>query len=165
MLRSLKAVRALTIASSPQDALSVVRDIKNIEYTEVKADHVEVHKTSDTTGTYDVRGHFAGIPWHSSFMYALNDKGFHSTEVNPPASGPRIAGGFIVEPATAGGARVTHYEEYLLPRWAVPLKPLIAAYLNWSMGKELRDLREVIARYAAAARVAPEAPGTSARSA
>lgn len=149
MLRALKTVSELTIPHSAAAALAVVQNIKNIEYSEVKADHVEVHPATADTGTYDVRGHFAGIPWHNRFTYQLNEKGFHSTEVNPPAGHPRIAGGFIVEPAGATSARVIHYEEYLLPWWVVPLKPVIRAYLQWSMVRELEDVRQLVARHAA----------------
>jgi hypothetical protein len=39
---------------------------------------------------------------------------------------------------------VLHYEQYVLPRWAVPLKPLITWYLHWSMDKELRDLKTIV---------------------
>lgn len=37
-------------------------------------------------------------------------------------------------------------EQYKLPLAAVPLKPLTAAYLRWSIGKELRDLRTLVLR-------------------
>jgi hypothetical protein len=144
MLRDVSEVSTIMIACRKEDALAAVWEIKNIEKTEVKADVVEVHKESDKTGFYDVRGHFAGIPWHNRFSYELNDKGFHSLETNPPASGPRIQGGFIVDEIGEHACKITHYEQYVLPKWAVPLKPLVQMYLRWSMRKELMDLREMI---------------------
>ena len=44
---------------------------------------------------------------------------------------------------------ILHYEQYVLPQWAVPLKPLIVWYLQWSMQKELHDLRAIILERAA----------------
>jgi hypothetical protein len=65
-------------------------------------------------------------------------------EVRHPASGPRIQGGFVAIATGAEQCTILHYEQYMLPRWAVLLKPLIAAYLSWSMHKELRDLRQML---------------------
>lgn len=144
MLRDVSCVSAITAPCRAEDARAAVQNIKNIEITEVKADAVDVAPETDRRGTYTVRGHFAGIPWHGKFTYELNDRGFHSVETNAPASGPRVQGGFIVEPEGERACTITHYEQYVLPAWLIPLKPLIVAYLNWSMRKELRDLRALL---------------------
>lgn len=148
MIRNVSVVSTIDVACRKEDALALVWNIKNIEKTEVKADHVIVHKETECNGTYDVRGHFAGIPWHNAFTYELNDKGFHSLEAHPPASGTRISGGFIVDETGDNLCTIRHYEEYKLPKWAVPLKPFVVIYLKWSMRKELRALRELILEYA-----------------
>lgn len=140
----LKAVSIITIPCHKVAALQIIWDIKTIEITEVKADAVQVKPLTAKKGTYTVRGHFAGLPWQNEFTYELNDKGFHSQEVDPPASGPRISGGFIVEEVSQDKCQVIHYEHYKLLTWMMPLKPFIQLYLKWSMWKELRDMRELI---------------------
>jgi hypothetical protein len=144
MIRDISTTSTIEIPCRQEDALAAVWDIKNIERTEVKADSVTVFKETDRKGTYEVHGRFAGVAWKNNFTYELNDRGFHSVETNAPATGPRIQGGFIVEPLGENRCRVIHYEQYRLPRKFVPLKPLIVAYLKWSMRKELRDLQDLI---------------------
>lgn len=149
MLREIAATRLIEVACPQEDAIAVIREIQNIEKTEVKADAVFVLPQSENTGTYKVRGHFAGIPWHNEFAYTLHPQGFHSLEAHPPASGSRIQGGFVVVPTGEQTCTVLHYEQYKLPRWAIPLKPVIEGYLQWSMKKELSDLKDIIIKHAA----------------
>jgi hypothetical protein len=144
MFRMVNEVSTIIISAPQAAALAIVQNIKNIEKTEVKADEVIVHPETPTKGTYWVRGHFAGVPWTHIFAYELNEQGFHSQEATPPASGTRISGGFIVEPLGEGACKIVHYEDYKLSWWMLPLKPLISWYLQWSMRKELRDLREMV---------------------
>lgn len=149
MLRNIAATRLIDVACRQENALAVIQDIKNIEKTEVKADAVQVLPQDERTGTYKVRGHFAGIPWHNEFTYVLNEQGFHSSEAHPPASGSRIQGGFVAISTGEQTCTILHYEQYVLPRWGVPLKPLITWYLQWSMKRELRDLQALILQRAA----------------
>lgn len=136
MSRTIAATRLIEVPCRQEDALAVIREIKNIEKTE-------------HTGTYKVRGHFAGIPWHNEFAYTLHEQGFHSVETHPPASGPRIQGGFVAVYTGEQICTILHYEQYILPKWGVPVKPLIEWYLQWSMKKELRDLKTIILARAA----------------
>ena len=150
MIRDVKTLSAIDLACSKEAALAVVWDIKTIEISELKADKVEVHMETDRKGTYEVWGHFAGVPWKNTFAFALNDQGFHSHEVNPPAGGPLISGGFVVQETGPQKCKIFHYEDYKLPWRYVPLKPLIFLYLKWSMWKELRTMRDLIFKRAAA---------------
>lgn len=144
MLKNIFAARTLEL-DCPQDyALNFIWDIKNVEYTEVKADDVQVTKETEHTGIYTVRGHFAGIPWSRKFTYVLYDKGFHSREAELPVSPYNIEGGFMVEELGPNRVRIIHYEQYTLPLYFVPLKPLIVAYLKWSQWKEMSDMKELI---------------------
>jgi len=51
--------------------------------------------------------------------------------------------GFVVTPI-AGGCTVIHYEQYVLPPWLRPIKPVVWMYLRWSMRRELRDLEALV---------------------
>lgn len=144
MLREISAIRLIEVACHKEDALAMIWEIKNIEKTEVKADEVQVFKQSETRGTYKVRGHFAGTPWHNEFIYELNEQGFHSFEAHPPAAGPRIKGGFVVISTGEQICTILHYEQYILPMWGIPFKPLVRVFLQWSMKKELRDLKALV---------------------
>ncbi|MBF6589810.1 MAG: hypothetical protein IVW57_04670 [Ktedonobacterales bacterium] len=144
MNRHLGITKSIALACRHEDALTAVQNIKDIEKTEVKADAVDVHPEDAHHGTYDVRGHFMGIPWRNAFAYQLNEHGFHSLEAHPPVKGNRVSGGFIVGTLADGRRAIYHYEDYVLPRWAIPAKPLLRLYLARSMEKELRDLRQLI---------------------
>ena len=143
MRRRITVVSARELPCRRQEAVAAIRDIKNIERTEVKADAVTVAPETPERGTYRVRGRFAGVPWRGHFAYDLNDSGFHSRNAGVAPDEATIEGGFVVTPL-AGGCTVIHYEQYVLSRWLVPLRHLIRAYLRWSMTRELRDLERLI---------------------
>ncbi len=48
-----------------------------------------------------------------------------------------------MEPHPAG-CRVWHYERYLLPWAAWPLKPAVAGYVRWTQRREMRGLAPLI---------------------
>src|SRR5262245_24401763 len=127
-----------------QHAVAAIRDIKNIERTEVKADAVVVSPETAERGTYRVRGRFAGFPWRGPFAYVLHEGGFDSRNAGVPPEEATIEGGFIVTPL-AGGCTVIHYEQYVLAPSLRPLRYAIRLYLRWSMVRELRDLERLIA--------------------
>jgi hypothetical protein len=143
MTRRITVVSARELPCRRQDAVAAIRDIKNIERTEVKADAVVVSPETPERGTYRVRGRFACLPWQGQFDYVLHDGGFHSRNADVPPEQATIEGGFVVTPL-AVGCTVIHYEQYVLPRWLVPLRHAIRVYLRWSMARELRDLERLI---------------------
>jgi hypothetical protein len=136
-------VSARELPCRRQEAVAAIRDIKNIERTEVKADTVTVAPETPERGTYRVRGRFAGVPWRGHFVYDLNDSGFHSRNADVPPEQATIEGGFVVTPL-ADGCTVIHYEQYVLARWLRPLRGPIRTYLRWSMARELHDLERLI---------------------
>src|SRR5437764_12988984 len=121
MIREISAIRLIEVACCKEDALALVWEIKNIEKIEVKADKVQVNKLNEKKGTYKVRVHFAGIPWHNEFTYDLYEQGFHSYETHPPASGQRIKRGFVIIPTAENSWTIIHYEQYILPTRGIPL--------------------------------------------
>lgn len=144
MFRQLSEVSTIAIRAPKSEIVSVVNDIRSIARFEVKADHVNVHPIDGRNGTYKVRGHFAGVPWRREFAYFLNDDGFYSRDAHPSGPDVTVQGGFIVQDTGEGACTLIHYEMYHLSPWFVPLKPLIRAYLKWSMRKELRDIRTAV---------------------
>lgn len=144
MRRRITVVSARELPCRRQDAIAAIRDIKNIERTEVKADAVVVSPETSERGTYRVRGRFAGVPWRGQFAYFLHAGGFHSRNAGVPPERATIEGGFVVTPL-ASGCTVIHYEQYVLARWLHPLRHAIRLYLRWSMGRELRDLERLVA--------------------
>lgn len=143
MTRRITTVAAREMPYPREAAVEALWRIQDIERTEVKADRVWVEPQDAMTGTYRVRGHFAGVPWENRFAYELNDGGFHSRNVGVPPERATIEGGFVVTPL-AGGCTVIHYEQYVVPTKLALLTPLIRIYLRWSMRRELRDLERLI---------------------
>jgi hypothetical protein len=156
--RYVRAIRRRTVACPAEQAIAAVQNIKSIELTEVKADHVDVFPDSPTTGSYAVTGHFARVPWRSRFAYRLHASGFHSHKVEGEI--PRdwsISGGFMVAPVDPTSCLIVHYEDYGLPRYLAPLRGLIRLYLHWSMGVELRALEALLQRSSATDGARPRA--------
>ena len=143
-MKRITAVVALELPCPPAVALPFVWDIQGIERTEVKADRVEVHPKSARTGSYDVRGRFARVPWTGRFEYELDDRGFHSRTADVPRAEARVEGGFVVTPLGENECTVIHYEQYVLARWLTPIASLVGVYLRWSMRRELRTLRDLV---------------------
>ena len=144
MTRRITVVSARELPCRREAAVAAIRDIKNIERTEVKADAVVVSPETPERGTYRVRGRFAGFPWRGYFAYVLHDGGFHSRNAGVAPEQATIEGGFVVTPL-ASGCTVIHYEQYVLAPWLRPLRHAIRLYLRWSMNRELRDLERLIA--------------------
>ncbi|WIG61771.1 MAG: hypothetical protein OJF49_004519 [Ktedonobacterales bacterium] len=127
------------------DALAVIQRIESVEKIEGAAVRVTAHHEKARYGTHDVGGRFAGIPWRSRYWHERDGDGFRGEQMHAPPLGKRISGGFQVEAIGKHACKVSYSEEYLLPRWLVPFRPAIEGYLNWSVIKELRDLRALIA--------------------
>ncbi len=145
MPRWITVVEAVEVPCPPATVLPAIWDIKNVERVERKADAVIVHPDGDTGGTYDVEGHFAGVPWQGRFDYELTPTGFHSRDADVPRDEATVEGGFVVTPLGTAQCTVIHYEQYVLARWLAPLAPLVQRYLRRSMRRELRDLRRMVA--------------------
>lgn len=144
MSKRITTTETIELPCPPERALPAIWEIANIERCEVKADKVSVHPRGARHGSYDVRGRFAGVPWHGRFEYELNEHGFHSRTADVPRDEATVEGGFVVTPLSQSSSTVIHYEQYVLPRSLAPLAPLIRAYLHWSMRRELRVLRETV---------------------
>jgi hypothetical protein len=145
MRRWVTTVAAIELPQPPESVLPAIWDIGNIERCEVKADRVEVHPHGSRSGTYDVRGRFAGVPWRGRFQYDLDARGFHSRTADVPAGEAKVEGGFVVCPLGESGSTVLHYEQYVLAWWLRPISLLVRGYLRWSMRRELRVLRSLVA--------------------
>jgi hypothetical protein len=144
MQKWVTTVAAIELPCPPETALPAIWEIQNIERCEVKADRVVVHPSSPRSGSYDVHGRFAGVPWRGRFEYELDDRGFHSHTADVPRDDAKVEGGFVVTPLGVSGSTVIHYEQYVLARWLRPLASLVRAYLRWSMYRELRALRSMV---------------------
>ena len=150
MRRRITALATIEVPRPPDVALPAIWDIKNIERCEVKADHVDVHPIDEQRGTYDVTGHFAGVPWKGRFEYETDARGFHSRTAGVPRAEAKVEGGFLVTPLGEGECTVIHYEQYVLAPWLRPVAWLVVAYLGWSMRRELRTLRDLVVRASSA---------------
>jgi hypothetical protein len=144
MSKWVTTVAAIELPWPPDTVLPAIWEIENIEHCEVKADRVEVHPDTSRSGTYDVRGRFAGVPWQGRFQYELDARGFHSRTADVPRRDAKVEGGFVVSPLGEAGSTVIHYEQYVLARWLRPFAWVVRAYLHWSMHRELRVLRSLI---------------------
>jgi len=144
-LREIEVVADRELPVPAGAARAVVCDLASIARTEVKAREVRVEPSEDgRRGSYWVRGSFAGVPWTGRFAYELHRCGFHSVNVERRRFGIDISGGFVVtDGSRPGTCRMRHYEQYLLPWRLVALKPLLVAFLAWSMGPELATITEL----------------------
>ena len=143
-LREASAERTVVVDRSVEDVLPHLWKIKNVEFCERKADEVIVTPESPSTGRYLIRGRILGLlPWSGQFRYVLHESGFHSEDAAARRGGLKVNGGFTAE-QQGGQCRIWHYERYLLPWPAAPLKPLVSAYIRWTQRREMRDLAALI---------------------
>ncbi len=153
-MRTLTLTRTIRVLAPWATALAVVQDIGNLEYCEPKVDALELSRESTEGGVFRASGRLAGLRWSGDFRYRLSADGFDSTEASPGRSGLNVRGGFHVAPAGESASRITHYEQYMLPPWALPLKRALAWYVGGSMERELENLARLIAEQLDAARAA-----------
>ena len=143
-LREASAESTVVVNRSVEDVLPHLWKIKNVEFCERKADKVIVTPESPSTGRYLIQGRILGLlPWSGQFRYVLHESGFHSEDAAARRGGLKINGGFTAE-QQGGQCRIWHYERYLLPWPAAPLKPLVSAYVGWTQRREMRDLTALI---------------------
>lgn len=141
-----------------ENALAVVRDLKYIELYEPKVDSACIKPETKKTGSYSLKGRFAGVPWNGKFSYELNNQGFHS-EMIQRSWGVSMNGGFVVLSEGLDRCHIVHYENYRFPYWMSPLIRLVRLYLSWAMKKELRELAKIIhEEYKREAKITPSAP-------
>lgn len=142
--RYLGCIEHIDVSRPLTEAEAFITDIGQLCSYELKADEVQVRRAGPDSGVYTVKGRFARLPWTDTFTYRLHGMGFHSWQERERPSGLEISGGFVVAPLGHDRSRVIHYEEYAVPVWAIPLRPLIAAYLRRSMIRELQTIRGLI---------------------
>ena len=143
-LREASAERTVVVDRPVEDVLPHLWKIQNVEFCERKADQVVVTPETPSTGRYLIRGRILGLlPWSGQFRYVLHEAGFHSEDAAARRGGLEVNGGFTAE-QQGGQCRIWHYERYLLPWPAAPLKPLVSAYVGWTQRREMRDLAALI---------------------
>ena len=149
MFRHVNIVGTISIPVPKKELVEMLWDIERIPDFDLKADKVKVRPVDEKTGFYEVWGRFAGIPWNRGFQYFLNADGFYLREAPHSGPEPAIHGGFMVQEIGPNESHVIHYELYWFARRLVPLRPLLVAYLNWSVREELKKIkREAIERHA-----------------
>jgi uncharacterized membrane protein len=124
-------------------ALGYLWDINNMPQYEPKVDSVRVTPESNGSGTYSVRGYFAGISWAGKFDLRLNTRGFESEAIKLPLP-IQVRGGFVVTPKTTKRCQISHTEEYRLPWWTLPLCPALKIYLRRAIKREMENLQQVL---------------------
>lgn len=141
------AVRAVVVDRPMEQTIEVVRDIELLEPLERKARAVEVHPEDERGGWYRIHGRLARlVPWTGDFSFRQSDSGWHSADLRPREDGWRISGGFVVTPVDEHSCRVTHYEDYVLPKHLRWMHPFLVAYMRLSQVGEMRDLKRLVER-------------------
>lgn len=139
----ISVVDSISVDIPAKNALDILRNLKNIELYEPKADSIRVEPETEKRGTYSIQGHFAGMRWRGRFTCEFDRQGFHSEMIRGPL-GVKLRAGFVVTSESSGRCIIPHYECYHFPRWVLPLTLLVRLYLYWAMKKELRNLVKII---------------------
>lgn len=149
-MRTLTVRQTIGVAAPLGTALAVVRDLETLECCEPKIDALELHPLGAERGIFRAHGRLLGKRWSGAFRYQLLDDGFDSVETAPNCTGLKARGGFRVAAAGAHSSRITHYEQYTLPLWALPMKQALAWYIGRSVARELQSLARLILEHDAA---------------
>lgn len=139
----IKIIQKISVKQEINKVLLFLKNLKNIELYEPKITSIKLLKETDNIGVYHAIGKFLGLPWQGKFNYELHDNGFHSAMIEGLLAN-KMQGGFSVKSITPNECLITHYEEYILPVWAVIIKPLLYLYLHQAMIKELKNLSNLL---------------------
>ena len=146
MCPHLQVKKQILVPCPAPKALDFLQNIAKIEHYEPKLSKATVYPQTDTLGSYDTHGYFAGLPWKGKFSYQLTASGFYSEMLEGPVPGLKVSGGFEVGPVGPDLCLVTHFERYEYRKWplVLPLAPMIGLYLSMAMNQELKDIKQLI---------------------
>lgn len=138
--------KSTSLARSATAVREFLWDLKNLARFEPKVDRVTVAPESTSYGSYVASGRFAGLPYQATFSYERKDNGLDSKMLSGPR-GVSSRGIFIVVGQGNRRCTVTHIEQYEFPGWSNVIRPLLKAYLNNSISREMRNLKSAMSMF------------------
>ena len=139
-MKNVRVTHQISVPVTEAKALGFLWDLNNLAKYEPKVTSARATAVTEKTGTYSVRGFFAGMPWTGRFDFTLNERGFTSESTKLPF-GFKASGGFVVQQQSKKRCLISHHEEYELPRLLSPLAPLLKIYLEAAIRREMRNVR------------------------
>jgi hypothetical protein len=140
------AVTSIVVARPYEETRHIVSDIGLLEPFERKVETIEIVPESDSTGRYSLIGRVFGfLPWRGDFSYQHHAAGWHSETLGTGPYGVRVSGGFSLTRVDEDHTRVTHYEDYLLPKRFRLIRGPFSRYIAWTQRGEMRDIKQFVA--------------------
>ncbi|MBI3543944.1 MAG: SRPBCC family protein [Deltaproteobacteria bacterium] len=139
-MKNIRVTHQISVPVTEAKALDFLWNLNNLAKYEPKVTSAKATAATAKTGSYRVRGFFAGVPWGGRFDFTLNERGFTSESTKLPF-GLKVSGGFVVQAETKKRCLISHHEEYELPRLLSPLAPFLKVYLEAAIRREMRNVR------------------------
>ncbi len=129
--------RRILISAPHESVRSYLRDLGEIVHYEPKVDSIAISPAGESA---EASGRFLGIPWRGTFSFQFApDGGYRGVMLSGPLKHMECR--VMLRPVN-GGTMLEHAEEYKLPLFLRPLRPLVRRWLNHTLETELDVIKE-----------------------
>jgi hypothetical protein len=129
--------RRILISAPYESVREYLRDLSEIVHYEPKVDSIAISPAGESA---EASGRFFGMPWHATFSFEFApDGGYHGIMLTGPLK--RMECRMMLRPVN-GGTMLEHDEEYELPLFLRPLRPLVRRWLDKTLETELDVIKE-----------------------
>lgn len=128
--------RRILISAPYESVREYLSDLKEIAHYEPKVDSISL----SPAGGAEASGRFFGMPWRGTFSFEFApDGGYRGVMLSGPLK--RMECRVLIRPVN-GGTLLEHDEEYELPFFMRPLRPLVRRWLDHTLETELDVIKE-----------------------
>ncbi|MBI4060419.1 MAG: SRPBCC family protein [Elusimicrobia bacterium] len=129
--------RRILISAPYESVRAYLRDLGEIARYEPKVDSIAVSPAGESA---EASGRFFGMPWRGTFRFEFApDGGYRGVMLSGPLK--RMECRVLLRPVN-GGTILDHAEEYELPFFLKPFRPLVRRWLDQTLEAELDVIKE-----------------------
>ena len=133
----LSVSRRILISAPHESVRSYLSDLGEIARYEPKVDSIALSAAGESA---EASGRFFGLPWRGTFRFEFApDGGYRGVMLSGPLK--RMECRMMIRPVN-GGTVLEHDEEYELPFFLSPLRPLVRRWLVKTLETELDVIKE-----------------------
>jgi len=129
--------RRILISAPYESVRTYLQDLGEIAHYEPKVDSIAVSPAGESV---EASGRFFGMPWSGTFRFDFApDGGYRGVMLSGPLK--RMECRMQIRPVN-GGTMLEHHEDYELPLFLSPLRPLVRRWLDHTLETELDVIKE-----------------------
>lgn len=129
--------RRILISAPYESVRTYLRDLGEIAHYEPKVDAIEISPAGESA---QASGRFFGMPWSGTFRFDFApDGGYRGVMTTGPLK--KMECRVQIRPVN-GGTMLEHNEDYELPFFLSPIRPLVRRWLDHTLETELDAIKE-----------------------